>query len=63
MYFIYNAEKRTVDIYTMEYLVTTYATRLNYTDKEYERTTTIKEKWLELNNCVREYISKLEVID
>ena len=35
----------------------------NYTDKEYERTTTIKEKWLELNNCVREYISKLEVID
>ncbi len=33
--FIYNAEKRTVDIYTMEYLVTTYATRLNYTDKEY----------------------------
>ena len=35
----------------------------SYTDKEYERTTTIKEKWLELNNCVREYISKLEVID
>ena len=35
----------------------------NYTDKEYERTITIKEKWLELNNCVREYISKLEVID
>ena len=35
----------------------------NYTDKEYERTTTIKEKWLELNNCVREYISKLEVMD
>lgn len=34
-----------------------------FTDKEYERTTTIKEKWLELNNCVREYISKLEVID
>lgn len=35
----------------------------SYTDKEYERTTTIKEKWLDLNNCVREYISKLEVID
>ena len=35
----------------------------SYTDKEYEQTTTIKEKWLELNNCVREYISKLEVID
>lgn len=35
----------------------------NFTDKEYERTTTIKEKWLELNNNVREYISKLEVID
>lgn len=35
----------------------------SYTDKEYERTTTIKEKWLELNNCFREYISKLEVID
>lgn len=35
----------------------------NYTDKEYERTRTIKEKWLELNNNVREYISKLEVID
>lgn len=35
----------------------------SYTDKEYERTTTIKEKWLELNNSVREYISKLEVID
>lgn len=35
----------------------------SYTDKEYERTITIKEKWLELNNCVREYISKLEVID
>lgn len=35
----------------------------SYTDEEYERTTTIKEKWLELNNCVREYISKLEVID
>lgn len=35
----------------------------NFTDKEYERTTIIKEKWLELNNCVREYISKLEVID
>lgn len=35
----------------------------SYADKEYERTTTIKEKWLELNNCVREYISKLEVID
>lgn len=35
----------------------------NYTDKEYERTTKIKEKWLDLNNCVREYISKLEVID
>ena len=35
----------------------------SYTDKEYERTTTIKEKWLELYNCVREYISKLEVID
>lgn len=34
-----------------------------FTDKEYERTKTIKEKWLELNNCVREYISKLEVID
>ena len=35
----------------------------SFTREEYERTTTIKEKWLELNNCVREYISKLEVID
>lgn len=35
----------------------------SYTYEEYERTRTIKEKWLELNNCVREYISKLEVID
>ena len=34
-----------------------------FTEEEYERTRTIKEKWLELNNCVREYISKLEVID
>ena len=34
-----------------------------FTEKEHERTRTIKEKWLELNNCVREYISKLEVID
>lgn len=35
----------------------------SFTREEYKRTTTIKEKWLELNNCVREYISKLEVID
>ena len=34
-----------------------------FTKEEYERTRTIKEKWLEFNNCVREYISKLEVID
>lgn len=35
----------------------------NFTREEYKRTTKIKEKWLDLNNCVREYISKLEVID
>ena len=35
----------------------------SFTCEEYKRTTKIKEKWLELNNCVREYISKLEVID
>lgn len=35
----------------------------SFTREEYKRTTKIKEKWLDLNNCVREYISKLEVID
>ncbi|WP_044973202.1 hypothetical protein [Ruminococcus sp. HUN007] len=34
-----------------------------FTAEEYERTTIINNKWLELNNCVREYISKLEVIE
>lgn len=35
----------------------------NFTDKDYERTAMLREKWLELNNCVRDYISQLEVIN
>ena len=34
-----------------------------YDLKDYERTRTIKEKWLELNNDVRCYLSKLEVVE
>ena len=34
----------------------------SYTDKEYERTTTIKEKWLKFTTFGRENISKLDVL-
>ena len=32
-------------------------------EKEFKRTEIIGQKWLELNNCVREYLLKLDVIN
>lgn len=55
--------RQQLNAFQRRYNVFSQKKKESYTDKEYERTTTIKEKWLDLNNCVREYISKLEVID